>query len=83
MSFQIEVITRADLAQSIHTWAQDVLKTSATCGVGKSIEGKYLVVCPGLIDQWIYRPEEHGQYLGTLSRTSTPADVERMLEGED
>ena len=83
MSFQIEVITRADLAQSIHVWAQDVLKTNKTCGLGKTTEGKYQVVWPGLINQWLHAPAEHGQYLGTLDRNSTPADVERMLEGEE
>lgn len=41
------------------------------------------MVWPGLINQWIYCPDEHGQYLGTLSRGSTPQDVEHMLEGED
>jgi hypothetical protein len=83
MSFQVEVITRHDLALSIHLWAQDVLKTNKTCGLGKSVGGKYQVVWPGLIDQWIHAPEEHGQYLGTLDRDSTPDDVERMLEGEE
>jgi len=77
-----EKINKSELAIKIHYWAQDILKLNRTCGLGKTLEGKYQVIWPGLITQWIYSPEEHGQYLGTLSRGSTPKDVEMMLEGE-
>lgn len=83
MSAYVEVVSRKELAVKIHYWAQDILKANETCGLGKTPEGKYQVVWPGLIDQWIYLPEEHGQYLGTLSRKSGTGDVEHMLEGEE
>jgi hypothetical protein len=83
MSAYVEVVSRRELAGKIHYWAQDILKANQTCGLGKTPEGRYQVVWPGLIDQWIYLPEEHGQYLGTLSRRSGTGDVEHMLEGEE
>jgi|GEM_PF-3403441 len=82
MSAYVEVVSKQELAVKIHYWAQDILRLNATCGLGKTPEEKYQVVWPGLINQWIYCPEEHGQYLGTLSRGSTPEDVEHMPEGE-
>ncbi|HEY3645075.1 MAG TPA: hypothetical protein VGM16_07020 [Gammaproteobacteria bacterium] len=82
MSAYVEVVSKRELAVKIHYWAQDILRNNATCGLGKTPEGKYQVVWPGLVDQWIYCPEEHGQYLGTLDRKSGTEDVEHMLEGE-
>jgi hypothetical protein len=82
MSAYVEVIGKKELAVKIH-WAQDILRNNATCGLGKTPEGKYQVVWPGLVDQWIHCPEEHGQYLGTLDRTSGTEDVVHMLEGEE
>ena len=82
MNTNIEVIDRADLAVKIHFWAQDILSANSTCGLGKTVEGKYQVIWPGLINQWIHCPDEHGEYLGTLTRDSTPADIENLLEGE-
>ena len=82
MSAYVEVVSRQELAVKIHYWAQDILKANATCGLGKTPAGKYQVVWPGLINQWIYSPEDHGQYLGTLNRESGTEDVEHMLEGE-
>ena len=67
MSAYVEVVSKRELAVKIHYWAQDILKANQTCGLGKTPEGKYQVVWPGLINQWIYCPDEHGQYLGTLS----------------
>lgn len=83
MSAYVEVVSRKELAVKIHYWAQDILRNNRTCGLGKTPEGKYQVVWPGLINQWICCPEEHGQYLGTLDRKSGTADVEHMLEGEE
>lgn len=83
MSGFVEVVSKRDLAIKIHYWAQDILRLNATCGLGKTPEGKCQVVWPGLINQWIYCPEDHGQYLGTLDRDSTELDVEHMLEGEE
>lgn len=83
MSAYVEVVGKKELAVKIHYWAQDILKANATCGLGKTPLGKYQVVWPGLMDHWIHCPEEHGQYLGTLGRDSTTADVEHMLEGEE
>ena len=68
MSAYVEVVSRQDLAVKIHYWAQEILRNNATCGLGKTLEGKCRVVWPGLVAQWIYRPEEHGQYVGTLDR---------------
>jgi hypothetical protein len=83
MSAYVEVVSRRELAVKIHYWAQDILRNNRTCGLGKTPEGKYQVVWPGLINQWIYCPNEHGQYLGTLDRKSGTADVEHMLAGEE
>jgi hypothetical protein len=78
MSAYVEVVGRRELAVKIHYWAQEILKADQTCGLGRTPEGRYQVVRPGLIDQWIYLPEAHGQYLGTLSRRSSTGDVEHI-----
>ena len=83
MSGFVEVVGKKELAVKIHYWAQDILKANSTCGLGKTPEGKYQVVWPGLINQWIYCSDDHGQYLGTLSRVSTTEDVVHILEGEE
>lgn len=83
MSAYVEVVSKRELAVKIHYWAQDILRNNATCGVGKTPEGKYQVIWPGLVDQWIYSPEEHGEYLGTLDRRSGVENVEQLLEGEE
>lgn len=83
MSAYVEVVSKRELAVKIHYWAQDILKLNATCGLGKSPEGKYVVVWPGLVDQWLCDPDDHGQFLGMLDRRSSIADVEQLLEGEE
>lgn len=82
MSAFVEVVSKAQLAGKIHYWAQDILRMNRTCGLGRSPEGKYQVIWPGLINQWIHCPENHGEYLGTLDRDSTAQDVEAMLQDE-
>jgi hypothetical protein len=81
MNAYVEVVTKRELAAKIHYWAQDILRQNATCGLGKTPSGRFQVIWPGLIDQWLNNPEDHGAFLGTLSRTSGIEDIEKLLEG--
>jgi hypothetical protein len=82
MSIGVEVLGKHELSVKIHRGAQDVLKMSERCGLGRTPEGRYQVIWPGLINHWLNCPEELGEYLGTLDRGSTLEDVEHLLEGE-
>lgn len=77
----VELLSRRSLAVEIHGWAQDLLRTDSSCGVGRSLTGRYVVIWSGLVDHWITCPDTYGQFLGTLSRDSVVADVENLLEG--
>jgi hypothetical protein len=77
----VQRVTIRDLAVEVHGWAQDILRTNETCGLGRSLQGKYVVIWPGLISQWIHCPDEHGEFLGTLDRRSGVDDVMALLEG--
>lgn len=71
-------LSRRQAAETIFRNAQDVLRTESMCGIGRYKSGRYAVLWPGLIDAWIYQGSE---YLGCISRDSTVADVENLLEG--
>lgn len=83
MSEWVDTESKRALASKIHYWAQDILRQNATCGLGKSLEGRYVVIWPGLIDHWLSCPEEHGEYLGTLDRESDCDDIEKLLPNEE
>lgn len=83
MTVDLVKSARRARAEKILSWARDVLRENATCGVGLNLSDRYVVIWPPLIDAWIHQPETHGHYLGTLSRASTARDVEALLPPEE